>query len=107
MIHIKYKQMVDLGPSVTNDLFDNTFSIDLPTSFQNIRGKSFVPDNQEVFSDVAGDGHLVIEVTEPPQVPDTEAAKYYFDDLAECNESQESSIVSTSLLTPESIPQIE
>jgi len=94
-------------PYINQDLFDGTFSISLPSSFQNIRDKSYVPDNQEVFTDIDGDGHLVIEITEPPQIPDTEAAKYYFDDLAECNESQENTINLSTFTPPDQMPSLE
>ncbi len=94
-------------PLQTNDLFDGTFTIDLPTSFQNIRDKSYVPDNQEVFTDVLGDGHFMLEVTEPPEIADSEAMRYYFDDLAECNEAEETNISVSISLPTEQMPLIE
>ena len=96
--------MVDAVP---NDLFDGTFAIDLPSIFQDIRSKSYVPDNQEVFTDVSGDGHLIIEITEPPLIPDTEAAKYYFEDLADCNEALENSIGVSAMIPNDQMPNIE
>ena len=99
--------MADQMPYKNNDLFDGTFSIELPETFQDIRDKSYVPDNQEVFTDISSDGHLIMEVTEPPQIPDTEAAKYYFDDLAECNEALESTVTASTFLTTEHMPYVE
>eukprot|EP00826_Nyctotherus_ovalis_P031578 TRINITY_DN2525_c0_g1_i10.p1 TRINITY_DN2525_c0_g1~~TRINITY_DN2525_c0_g1_i10.p1 ORF type:complete len:189 (+),score=37.92 TRINITY_DN2525_c0_g1_i10:80-646(+) len=88
----------------TEDLFDGTFSTNLPQYFRNIRDKSYVPDNQEIFTNTAGHESFMFEITEPPQVPDTEVASFYFTDLAECNESVENAVTTSFVLPNEQMP---
>ena len=99
--------MVDGGEYKTEDLYDGTFTVSLPQQFRNIRDKSYVPDNQEVFSSISDNQSFMFEINEPPEVIDTEVARYYFEDLAEYNESSESSIIATAAIENSEMPDLD
>lgn len=74
-------------------LFGGAITMELPASFEDISAIRQVPDHQEVFMDKATDISFIVELLGgDSSVPDAEAAAYYFQDLAECNEATNATI---------------
>ncbi|ETO26247.1 ran-binding protein [Reticulomyxa filosa] len=80
-------------------LFGGAFEITLPETFVDLSDFRQVPDNQEVYSDANADTSVIIEIVERVDVKDEDSAKYHFDEIAECNESVETSIEISGNLT--------
>jgi hypothetical protein len=80
-------------------LFGGALTLELPASFMDISAIRQVPDHQEVFMDKDSDISFIIELLGgDSSVPDAEAAAYYFNDLAECNEAASATIAEQRIL---------
>jgi hypothetical protein len=70
-------------------LFGGAISCWVPDGFVDVSTLRQVPDNQEVFVAEQGDeAMLSVEVLEYAEVPDSEAARFCFADVADWNEAQ-------------------
>ena len=68
---------------------------------------AIIPNNQEVFTDIENDTQLIIEIVEYSDISDAESAAYYFNDLAEQNESTDNTIISTKAFLTAETPHLE
>lgn len=82
--------------SVRNDqnkphpLFGGALSAAVPPSATDISDLREIPDNQEVFAHAHTDQSIIVELLEyQSQVPDQDAAKYHFEDIAGSNRALE------------------
>eukprot|EP00743_Colponemidia_sp_Colp-15_P006044 GILK01006494.1.p1 GENE.GILK01006494.1~~GILK01006494.1.p1 ORF type:complete len:207 (+),score=35.51 GILK01006494.1:68-622(+) len=87
-------------------LFGGAISSMIPPQFEDISMFRDVPDNQEVFADAATDQAIMVEILEQEPVSDALAARHYFDDLAEFNESRGHNVVFERMLAPEEMPNL-
>nr|XP_016852799.1 PREDICTED: ran guanine nucleotide release factor [Anolis carolinensis] len=71
-------------------LFGGAFSVCLPPGSIDVSEMRQVPDNQEVFVHPSTDQSLIIELLEyQAGVPDENAARYHFEDLADASSTAE------------------
>ncbi|XP_065842779.1 ran guanine nucleotide release factor-like [Oscarella lobularis] len=85
-------------------LFGGAFTCVLPSCSVDISQIRQVPDNQEVFAHLETDQSVLIELLEySGDVQGTQAAEYYFNDLAESNQSRDQKIESVSEIPKEQI----
>ncbi|KAL8446021.1 hypothetical protein Emag_004873 [Eimeria magna] len=59
-----------------------------------------VPDQQEVFVSDCGKLSVIIEILEHPDVPDQEAAGYFFNDLSRENSALSAKVLESKVLSP-------
>eukprot|EP00516_Mucochytrium_quahogii_P000617 CAMPEP_0203757484 /NCGR_PEP_ID=MMETSP0098-20131031/10521_1 /ASSEMBLY_ACC=CAM_ASM_000208 /TAXON_ID=96639 /ORGANISM=" , Strain NY0313808BC1" /LENGTH=171 /DNA_ID=CAMNT_0050649701 /DNA_START=1011 /DNA_END=1523 /DNA_ORIENTATION=+ len=77
----------------SRELFGGAITGVLPESLQDISQVREVPDNQEVFSDQDSDRSVIVEILEYEKGQSNEnAARYFFEDLAQANESVENKV---------------
>jgi hypothetical protein len=79
-------------------LFGGTITCDIPSEWRDVSDIRQVPDHQECFQEIDG-AALVIEILDQQEVPDADAASFFFDDLAESNGSSENQFQNTALPT--------
>ncbi len=73
---------------VNRDLFGGAITSDLPADWKDVSDARPVPDNQEIFLEDSDDPKmLIVEIVEQEDVQDEDAAKFFFDDLAEQNDA--------------------
>jgi Ran-interacting Mog1 protein len=72
---------------VSNQLFGGSATCSLPLSWKDLSTYHEVPDNQECFFDDDNQCLLVIEILERQAISDDEAPLFFFNDLAEANDS--------------------
>ena len=71
----------------------------IPKSFEDVSVVRQVPDHQEVYVDKLSEMSMIIELLSyDVSVPDSGAALFYFDDLAKCNEANETLIDSNETI---------
>ena len=88
-------------------LYEGLILTELPSTFQDIRSHSFVPDNEEIYNDILLDSKLIVEIMElPNQESEQNIIKFYFDDLSEANESIESQIIEQKDMQQADLPNI-
>jgi len=86
--------MASSSPFTQRQFFGGAIVCDVPTAWKDISDLRQVPDHQEVYlgADMPNEPNLVVEILEHQStVSDREAPQYLFQDLAEANESQETS----------------
>ena len=89
---VKRGDVQDLG------LFGGAILMTIPSRLEDVSGVRQVPDHQEVFVDNASDISLIVEIlNHADEVSDEEAAKYHFNDLAQCNNAVSMEITSTAI----------
>ena len=67
-------------------LFGGAVTCDIPANWADVSDVRQVPDHQECFQELGPDRLLVVEmIGYESQVPNAQAAKYFYDDLAEAN----------------------
>jgi hypothetical protein len=96
------------GASKTVGLFGGSITVLLPATFDDISMIRQVPDHQEVFVDRESEISFIVElVNYNGDVTDNNAPKFYFTDLAECNEAKSATIDSASVVRdPHFIPHV-
>ena len=96
------------GTSKTVGLFGGSITVLLPATFDDISTIRQVPDHQEVFVDRESEISFIVElVNYNGDVTDNNAPKFYFTDLAECNEAKNATIDSASVVRdPQFIPHV-
>jgi hypothetical protein len=65
-------------------LFGGAISCEIPTSWRDVSDVRQVPDHQEVWQDLDG-AVLIVEILQRQEVDDQNAARFFFNDLAESN----------------------
>jgi len=84
-------------------LFGGAITIELPAGFEDVSALRQVPDHQEVFVHKERDMSFIVELLSgDAEVPDAEAAAYYFEDLSEVNEA-ESSVIVEQVVFPQNL----
>ena len=78
-------------------LFGGAISCEIPTAWRDVSDIRQVPDHQECWQDIEG-AVLVVEILQRQHVSDSEAAKFFFEDLAESNGSTSNQFVARSAL---------
>uniref|UniRef100_UPI00398ED613 ran guanine nucleotide release factor n=1 Tax=Pristiophorus japonicus TaxID=55135 RepID=UPI00398ED613 len=87
----------------SHPLFGGSFSAVLPPDAIDVSDLREVADNQEVFVHSRTDQSIIIELLEhQDQVPDQDAARYHFDDVAASNEASPE-VLSVELVDTEQI----
>lgn len=71
-------------------LFGGSISCDIPTAWRDVSNIRQVPDHQEVYQSISNDPtmpgpSMVVEILEHQQCSNSEAAAYFFEDLASAN----------------------
>lgn len=74
---------------VHRPLFGGALSVTIPARLDDISQFRQVPDTQEVFADANTDQSVVVELLEPCEAEDGDAAKFHFNSLASDNEASE------------------
>ena len=94
--------------SRTTPLFGGAITVCLPSSFEDISAIRQVPDHQEVFADRFSEMSFIVELVDHnKEVSNVAAARYYFTDLAECNEAKTALLDSTAVVSePSFLPCI-
>ncbi|XP_041647625.1 ran guanine nucleotide release factor [Cheilinus undulatus] len=83
-------QHAPAGAPQARPLFGGSLSAVLPHSSVDTSELREIPDNQEVFAHALTDQSLIIELVEfQAQVPDQDAARYHFEDIAGSNKAAE------------------
>ncbi|KAI8500194.1 PREDICTED: ran guanine nucleotide release factor-like [Branchiostoma belcheri] len=75
------------GQGEEKGLYGGAMCAFLPPDAKDVSLLRDIPDNQEVFSHACTDQSFIIEIVEFQQVPDQQAAKYHFEDIASSNEA--------------------
>lgn len=87
------------------ELFGGAITMELERSFEDVSIIRPVPDHQEVYVDKHSETSIIVELlTYENSVTDQNAAKYYFDDLASCNEALSSTIIASAVITSSEDP---
>ena len=87
---VKRGEVQDLG------LFGGAILVTLPSRLEDVSGVRQVPDHQEVFVDKTSDISLIVEILNHAEdISNNDAARYHFDDLAQCNSAISTEITST------------
>lgn len=87
-------------------LFGGAIEAAVPAHCKDLSEAVIVPDNQEIFNDAHIRATVVIEILEGIPQQGQEAPTCLFADLAEYNESTESSISSTREVLPYECPNL-
>lgn len=83
-------QSVGDNPNKPHPLFGGALSAVIPPSATDISNLREIPDNQEVFAHAHTDQSIIVELLEyQSQVPDQDAARYHFEDIAGSNRALE------------------
>jgi hypothetical protein len=78
---------------VEGEFFGGAIVCQIPTSFEDVSNLRQVPDHQEVYMDKDSEMSFIIELLAfEDTVSHADAAQYFFDDLASCNEAVEKSV---------------
>ena len=95
---VKRGEVQDLG------LFGGAIVMTLPSRLEDVSVVRQVPDHQEVFVDKASDISLIVEIlSHADEVSNEEAARYHFDDLAQCNSAVSTDVMSTAVYGEEQV----
>ena len=72
---------------IKHSLFGGAITMSLPDNFEDVSSLRQVPDHQEVFVDKLTETSLIVEILNYEEtITDENAASYYFEDLAQCNQ---------------------
>ncbi|OMH78409.1 Ran guanine nucleotide release factor, partial [Zancudomyces culisetae] len=74
--------------NVTHKLYGGYMSISIPNTLLDASQIRQIPDNQEVFLNPENDESLIVEILEYQDVPNSEALRVHFDNLAEENDAK-------------------
>lgn len=70
---------------------------EVPSFLDDLSKVLVVPDQQEVFVSDSGSNSVIIEVLEYQEVPDAEAAQFFFNDLSKENSALSSRVLESTL----------
>ncbi|KAF9896007.1 hypothetical protein BX616_008324 [Lobosporangium transversale] len=92
--------------TVERELFGGAITLNLPPKFDDISQFREVPDHQEVFVNADEDQSVIVEILEMVDTADDACAAYHYQQLAEDNDAEDSSVVqSVSVLSNSELPQ--
>jgi hypothetical protein len=81
------------------NLFGGAITMSLPNCFEDVSAIRQVPDHQEVFVDSLTDMSLIVEILAYEEgVNDEAAARHFFDDLAQFNDSNNATVDSSGVI---------
>ncbi|KAJ1967543.1 hypothetical protein IWQ62_001792 [Dispira parvispora] len=87
-------------------LYGGKIECEIPKSFENASTYRNIPDHQEVFVEDDTDQSIIVEILEKVNVPDSESAKFHFEQLAEDNEASSFAILSDDPIPDENVPEL-
>ncbi|CAG9311974.1 unnamed protein product [Blepharisma stoltei] len=93
----------------SKQLYGGAIEAEFPSSVSDLSQVTFVPDNQEVFTDLNTEATLILDLLERAECQDENSAAYHYNDLAGQNESSgpgQSTIISTREISPQEMPNI-
>ncbi|KAI7897504.1 uncharacterized protein BX663DRAFT_528061 [Cokeromyces recurvatus] len=85
----------------TQPLFGGAIEVAVQDSFIDASQFRQIPDNQEVFVDMATQQSLIFELLEQVEATNEEIAKFHFQQLADDNDASEMSITTVDILNPQ------
>ncbi|GMH35502.1 hypothetical protein BSKO_03370 [Bryopsis sp. KO-2023] len=94
-------ESTDAGETPTvRPLFGGAIEVSVPQRFIDVSDFRPVPDHQEIFADGNTDQSIIVEIVQHVgDVPDAESARYFWNDLAEQNQSQNNTVFSDQELS--------
>mmetsp|Transcript_39995 Transcript_39995/g.67063 ORF Transcript_39995/g.67063 Transcript_39995/m.67063 type:complete len:209 (-) Transcript_39995:258-884(-) len=98
----------DLSVPVRRELFGGAIEMHVPERFSDISDFRQVPDHQECFADGIIDQSLMVELLDHKgEVRDEESARFFYEDLAQANDSVETDIARIGALAVEEMPHFD
>ncbi|KJE90530.1 hypothetical protein CAOG_01835 [Capsaspora owczarzaki ATCC 30864] len=90
-------------------LYGGAMTISLPDKFADVSGMRQIPDHQEVFVNQANDQSFMVDLLQyQSHVQGADAARFHFNEIAECNNAVDKSTVTEIVaLAPDDIPGLD